>query len=204
MPMLINDHEVEEAIIADRQARGIDRWDEVWEGVYVMPPIPNDEHQEVQAELVGVLQVAVKWAGLGQVRPGVNVSDRKADWKHNYRCPDVAVFMNGTKAENCKTFWFGGPDFAIEIVSPKDASREKLAFYAKVGVRELLVIDRLPWQLELYRLNRGELVSVGTSAANAGELLRSDVVPLSFRLIPGGARPQIEVTHHDGAQRWVV
>jgi Uma2 family endonuclease len=169
-----------------------------------MPPIANDEHQELQTALVTVLQIAIKWAGLGEVRAGVNVSDRKVDWEYNFRCPDVAVFMNATKAENCDTFWFGGPDFAVEIVSENDASRKKLGFYAKVGVRELLVIDRLPWRLELYRLDGDELVSVGTSASTAGELLRSQVIPLSFRLLPGGARPQIEITHHDGVQRWTV
>ena len=47
------------------------------------------------------------------------------------------------------------------IVSRDDHSREKISFYEKVGVRELLIIDRDPWQLELFRLASGRLESAG-------------------------------------------
>jgi Uma2 family endonuclease len=206
MPLLIRERETQEQLLAERRARGLDRWDEVWDGVYVMPPLPNDQHQEIQGALVTAFQIAIKWPGLGEVRPGVNVSDRKVDWRENFRCPDVTVFLNGTRAQNCGAFWFGGPDFAVEIVSPDDSSRDKLDFYAKVGVRELLVIDRLPWQLELYRLDpaNNRLVDVGRSVPPAADALRSEVVPLSFRLLPGGARPTIDIAHHDGNQRWTA
>ena len=52
----------------------------------------------------------------------------------------------------------GPADFLVEIISPGDKSRDKLAFYAELGVRELLVVDRYPWSLELYRLGGNELV----------------------------------------------
>jgi Uma2 family endonuclease len=204
MTMLIRDSELCDLLQAERRSQGLDRWDEVWEGIYVMAPLPNDEHQAIQAKLVAILQTSVGWDGDGDVRGGVNVSDRVDGWKQNYRCPDVAVFMKGTKARNHSTFWVGGPDFAVEIVSPEDSSRDKLGFYASVGVRELLVIDRAPWQLELYRLEAGRLLPAGTSVAASPEVLRSQVVPLSFQLIPGGARPSIIVTHNDGAQRWTL
>jgi len=204
MSVLINDRELEEKLRAERQAKGLDRWDEVWEGVYVMPPMPNDEHQEIQAALIGILQHVIKWTGLGEVRGGVNISDREDDWRQNFRCPDVAVFLKGTSARNLQTFWLGGPDFAVEIVSPGDSAWDKLDFYASVGVGELLIIDRLPWKLELYRLNAGRSVEVGNSVSTSSELLQSGVVPLSFRLVAGGARPMIEVLHYDGVQRWVV
>ena len=204
MPTLIREPEIEKRVLAERRASGLDRWDEVWEGTYVMAPLPNDEHQEIQTSLVTILQVTFGWAGLGDVRGGVNVSDREDEWTQNYRCPDVVAFLKETKAQNRDTFWLGGPDFTVEIVSPHDASRDKLEFYARVGVRELLIVDRFPWQLEFYRLRDRELVEVGRSTPAAPGVLRSEVVPLSFRLIAGGARPQIEVTHHDGVQRWLV
>jgi Uma2 family endonuclease len=163
MATLIRDSSLEERILAQRRASGADRWDEVWEGVYVMAPLPNDEHQDVQAKLVAILQTVIGWSGLGLVRAGVNVSDNEENWTYNYRCPDVAVFLKGTTAQNRREFWLGGPDFAVEIVSPKDASREKLDFYARVGVRELLIIDRQPWSLQLYRLKGGELLDAGSS-----------------------------------------
>jgi len=50
----------------------------------------------------------------------------------------------------------GGPDFAVEILNPGDRTPEKLPFYASVNVRELLVVDRDPWSLELFRLCDGQ------------------------------------------------
>ena len=204
MPLSIHNDEVEAEIIAVRQATGADRWDEVWDGVYVMPPWPNTEHQYFQTRFTTIFDMVVGLAGNGVVYAGANVSDRKVDWQENHRSPDVLVYLNGTPAENCGAFWYGGPDFAIEIVSPKDFSRKKFEFYAKVGVRELLIVDRQPWRLELYRLVDGRLAQAAESTPESGGALRSDVVPFTFRLIPGGARPQIEVAHHDGVRRWLV
>src|SRR5215213_4233257 len=109
MPTLVLDPYVEERIRAEREASGADRYDEVWEGVYVMAPLADDEHQDLQTQLGAVLQVCVGWKGLGQVRTGVNISDREKGWKQNYRFPDVAVFLPDTKARNCGAFWLGGP-----------------------------------------------------------------------------------------------
>jgi Uma2 family endonuclease len=204
MATLIRERSVEARVRAERKAQGLDRWDEVWEGVYVMPPYPNIEHQFLQTRLATILDLVIGLRGSGQVLAGANVSDRVENWTHNYRCPDVTVFVTGTRAENHGTFWFGGPDFAIEIVSPDDASRDKLDFYASVGVRELLVVDREPWQIELYRLAGRTLVEIGRSTDLNSAVLRSEVVPLSFRLVAGGARAAIEVVHHDGVQRWTV
>jgi Uma2 family endonuclease len=112
--------------------------------------------------------------------------------------------MKNTRAKNCDTHWMGGPDFTIEIVSPKDRSRQKLDFYASLGVRELLIIDRYPWSIELYRLEGGKLTDSVKSTMTGSEVLVSQVVPLSFRLVAGGVRPNIEVTHRDGVQKWLV
>ena len=130
MPTLITDRELERELLAQRQATGADRYDEVWEGVYVMSPLANDEHQYLVKELTIILGLAIDWSGLGQTRPGVNISGRSEDWRLNYRCPDIAVFLNETKAENRGAYWRGGPDFAIEISSEGDRTRDKLSFYA--------------------------------------------------------------------------
>ena len=165
---------------------------------------PDNVHQEFVAELVFILTLVVKRAGLGNVYPGGNISDREEKWTSNYRVPDVTVFLNDNPAENRNTHWFGGPDLAIEIVSDNDKSRKKLDFYASVATRELLIVDRAPWQLELFRLIDGELVSVGKSSVADGNVLVSEVVPLSIRLIAGATRPQIEARHVDGVQSWSI
>ena len=116
----------------------------------------------------------------------------------------MAVFLNDTRATNQGTHWFGGPDFAVEIVSPNDRTREKLDFYASVGTRELLIIDRDPWVLELYRLQNDQLALVDRSTTDNGTPLVSDTVPLTFRLIAGETRPNIDVVHKDGEPRWLI
>jgi len=160
-----------------------------------MNPLPNNEHQRFVTRFSYVLCEVVENSGLGSVFSGVNVSDNKDDWTHNYRGPDVAVYLNGTQAEDCGTFWFGGPDLAIEIVSPHDTVRKKLEFYEKVNTRELLIVDRDPWQLELHRLIDKKLVLVGTSTLADPAWLASETVPLKLRLQPGEKRPMIELAH---------
>lgn len=204
MVAVINDPDLQRRLIAHRRRTGADRYDEVWEGVYMMSPLANDEHQELATALSGVLLIAVQWAGLGRVRQGVNVSDRRKGWKQNYRCPDAVVYLNDTSAVRYRSHWVGGPDFGVEIISPFDRTRDKLDFYAGVGTRELLLVDRQPWALELYRLRDGALVEVGRSTLERPDRLTSEVVPLSLRLIEGGERPQIEILHSDGAQSWVI
>ena len=47
MSMLINDPNLEDKLIEARKRTDADRWDEVWEGVYVVSPLPNTEHQKI-------------------------------------------------------------------------------------------------------------------------------------------------------------
>jgi Uma2 family endonuclease len=114
------------------------------------------------------------------------------------------VYLPGNPAEDRDTHWFGGPDFAVEVVSAYDHSREKLPFYATVGVRELLLVYRKPWRLELYRLGDGALGLAGTSDLSSPALLTSTVLPLSFRLTAGSPRPRIEATRPQDQRTWIV
>ncbi len=197
MSVLILDPLEEARLRAERQARGDDRYDEVWDGVLVMAPLPNDEHQDLVNELCYVFRLVLDRAAGDRVRPGVNVSDRAEDWTQNFRCPDVVVYRAETTAINHGTHWQGGPDFAVEIVSPGEDPAAKLAFYAAVGTRELLVIERDPWQLTLYRLDAGQLRSVGTVGVDE-PALASAIVPLTWTLTAGPLRPIIRVGHVDG------
>ena len=204
MATLITDPYLEEQIQAERQASGGHHHDEVWDGVYMMIPLPNDEHQDLVGELTAVLIEVIHRAGLGKVRPGVNLSDREEGWIKNYRAPDVAVFLMGGAANAFGTHWVGAADFLVEIVSPDDHSRKKLSFYGQIGVRELLLIDRDPWVIELHRLAEGGLALAGTSTLADSAALVSEVLPLTFRLVPGDERPRIEVTHVESGKQWQV
>ena len=204
MVVLVLDPSEQANVIRRRKESDCDRFDEVWDGVYVVSPNPNLEHQGVGTALATILSIAIEWTGLGHVFQGVNVSDREDDWEHNYRIPDVAVYLQGNPARACVTHWFGGPDLAFEIVSPNDRCREKLPFYANIRTRELMIVDRDPWALELYRLQGDTFVLIGTSDLAQPTLLASAALPMSFRLVPGAKRPRIEVVHANGVQRWLV
>ena len=190
-------------LVRRRRRMGVDHLDEVWDGVYVMAPEGDIEHQTFSGDLYGILKVGMADREGAQVFPPINISDRD-DWRKNYRCPDASVLLPGNPAQNRRTHLFGGPDFAVEILSPRDRSRKKFAFYAKVRVRELLLIDRDPWCLELYRLRDGQYDLVGKSDPDQPAPLASAVLPLTFRLLPGEPRPRLEVARPDGTQRWVM
>jgi hypothetical protein len=94
--------------------------------------------------------------------------------------------------------------FVIEIVSSGDRSREKLGFYGQAGVRELLVVDRSPWRLELFRLGGSGLERAGASDLSRSSALASEVLPLTFSLATGAPRPIIDVRSSDGSRKWQV
>lgn len=197
------DPELEAELIAQRRESGGDRYDEVWDGVYVMSSMANNQHQRFVTEFATVLSVVIQWTGRGSVVAGVNVSSSRDNWNQNYRVPDVAVFLNETTAENRDTHWFGGPDFAVEIVSPHDRTRQKLDFYAQVGTREQQIVDRDPWLLELFRLKDAKLQSVGQSTLERPDALASETTGVSWSLIAGDDRPQIRIAQ-PGGEEWVV
>ncbi|MFO0849460.1 MAG: Uma2 family endonuclease [Gemmataceae bacterium] len=187
---------------ARRAAEGNDHWDEVWNGRLVVPPLPNNEHQQIQFLLGAPFLEAVIGPGLGQVFAGVNISDRATGWDQNYRGPDLVVYLATNPAVNHGTHWQGGPDFLVEIISPGEKPRAKFGFYESVSTREVLIVHRDPWYLELFGLVGGKLVSAGRSDLANPQLLTSGVVPLTFRLSPGTDRPRIEVTHPPTGRTW--
>ena len=205
MAMMVLDSYVEERLKAEREATGADRYDEVWEGVYMMAPLADDEHQDIQLGLAAAIKNALGWdPESAMVRAGSNVSDREHGWTQNYRIPDVAVFFENGPGRNCGAHWVGGPDFAIEVASLGDRSRDKLDFYSANRVAELLLIDRQPWSVEMYRLQDDRLESVARIEPGDTDPLKSSVLPVSFRLVPGTPRPRVLVTHDDGVQSWTV
>ena len=214
MATVIHDTELEKRLQAERAATGADRYDEVWEGTYIMAPAPNNEHQHFVGRLTRIFDEVIADHGRGIVLPGANVSDRVEDWQTNYRVPDVAVFLDpavvpeATAAVDHGTFWFGGPDLAIEVVSENDLSREKLEFYANVGTRELLLIDRAPWRVELYRLANNTLklthTATPTKQAEEPSLIQLETCPVQLKLEAADPRPQLHATSMVDGKTWTI
>jgi Uma2 family endonuclease len=189
---------------AKREATGLDRRDEMWDGIYVVSPIQDVEHRLIVGELLFVCAEIRGEIGGADLLAGRNISDRVEGWHKNYRIPDFAAYLPGNPAINCDTHMCGGPDLAAEILSEGDLARKKLDFYAKVNTRELLIIDRRPWALELYRLIEGRLELVGISTPHKAEVLTSQVLPLTFRLVQGQGRPTLELCRLDDGQVWRI
>jgi len=200
MPALICDSKEVEALIRHRQECGGDRYDEVWDGLYIMSPSATLEHQRLIGELSAILCEVLDRTGEGTAYAGANVTDRQDDWTQNYRCPDVVVVLDES-ADRCRDIesaLLGGPDFLIEVRSPHDKTFDKLDFYGSIGVRELLVIDRDDKSLRLFRLTDGRLIEV--SAVEGG--LTCQTVGLSFRTLP---ERKVEIkTIHGPMQSWTI
>jgi len=204
MATLLTDPEREQLLRDERSNPDAEKWNEVWNGVLVMPTLPNDEHQELQGRLMFPLLQLFELTGLGKVRAGVNVTDRDEDWKYNFRGPDIVLYLPENPAKNSGSHWLGGPDFLVEIISPGDLAWDKLAFYPEVGTQEVLIVDRDPWRLELYQLDNDVLKLAGKSDLENSAILASHVVPLTFQLHQGPSRPIIHMVHTGTGQTWTA
>lgn len=204
MPRMILPVEDLKSMIRERRSRGLGRRDEVWNGVYVMSPEADNEHQELATDLAGAVKQAVAIPGRVRSIAGTNVSDRAEGWRKNFRIPDVAVFLPGNRAEDRRSHWLGGPDFAVEILGRGDRSRKKFDFYARVNVRELMLIARAPWQMEIHRHDGTSWSQVGSSSPSSPSLLSSLVLDLGLRLIDGEERPRVEVTRPGHVGCWLA
>jgi Uma2 family endonuclease len=201
---LLEPYEIQE-LISRRQERDIDQYDEMWEGVYVVPPLATNPHQKIVGFLVNILFDVVALEGKGDVFPGANISDRKQKWEKNYRCADVVVVLKEGQAIDCGTHWLGGPDFLVEIQSPRDDTEEKVPFYSGLGVRELLIIHRDTRAQRLYRHDGQQLALVSPTPREDGEWLESAVVPLAFRRTGTKKQPKTAIRRTDGQPgNWTV
>jgi Uma2 family endonuclease len=150
--------------LAHRKATGIDRWDELWDGVWHMTPAPTLEHQRMVDEILLFLKPLLKARERGLLVAGINVLQHPHGWS-NYRIPDLTFVATGREhvlhEDGVRA---AGPDAVIEIRSPGDDTYEKLPFYAAIGTHEVVIIDRDTKRPEIHRLVAGELVPLQADA----------------------------------------
>ncbi len=149
-----------EPLLARRRRAGLDRLDEIWEGVYHMVPAPSGEHAEISQQLAELLGPAARAAGLAPAMGEFNLGDSEED----FRVPDGGVHRTRPRG-----IWHPTAALVVEIISPGDETWQKLPFYAAHRVDEVLIVDpaerAIHW-LELadgeYRpLERSKLVDLG-------------------------------------------
>jgi Uma2 family endonuclease len=177
--------EVDPALLEQRRRLGLDRWDEMWEGVLHMTPAPANEHQRVLDELLFFLMGLFKQTGRGTIRSGINVFDESSA-QENYRIPDLTFVTAGREALFAEDGIRGGaPDAVIEIRSPNDESYEKLPFFATLRVREVVIIDRDTKHAEVFTLGAS---GYDQQAPGAGGAVHAETLGILFRSLPGEPR----------------
>jgi Uma2 family endonuclease len=149
--------------VKQRKLTGADRYDEMWEGVLHVPPMPNRYHQDLNWWLEAFFRLTWMPTHKGQVHHDVNVTPVDG-WPHNYRAPDLIILLPERFAIDHNEYFEGAPSVVVEIHSPGDEAYEKLEFYADLGVPEVWIIDRDSGVPELYQLKKNRYKKKSVSA----------------------------------------
>jgi len=136
--------EVPQALLDERRAKGLDLFDEMWEGELHMVPAPSLDHQRLSGDLFVVLAPLAKTAGL---LPFFETGLYRAD--HDWRVPDqLYARPDQVSARGAE----GGIPLVVEIRSPGDETDAKRPWYAALGVRQVLVLDPRPRSADADRI----------------------------------------------------
>jgi Uma2 family endonuclease len=121
-----------DALKERRRISGLDRLDEVWEGVLHMVPAPSYGHARLTQQLAEILGAPARDAGLEAAMGEFNLGDSIED----FRVPDGGLHRPGAEG-----VWLHTAALIVEIVSPGDETWQKLPFYAAHDVDEVLILD---------------------------------------------------------------
>jgi len=155
MPTLVMDPPPAEldALLERRERLGLDHRDEVWDGVLHMNQPPSFAHERVSSSLHRLLGPHADAANLHLVGTvGIGVKD-------DNRIPDLTL----QRPRDAEPQWQHTAALVIEIVSPKDKSRDKFDFYAAHEVDEVLIVDPEKRTVDWLGLTDGEYRSIQRS-----------------------------------------
>lgn len=142
-------------LLERRHRSGLDRLDEMWEGVLHMVPAPSFGHASLTQQLAELLGGPARAAGLIPTMGEFNLGDSE----HDFRVPDGGLHRPGAGG-----IWLPTAALVVEIVSPGDESWEKLPFYAAHKVDEVLIVDPEKRSADWLRLAGGEYRPIERSA----------------------------------------
>jgi Uma2 family endonuclease len=133
-------------LLERRSRSGLDRLDEVWEGVYHMVPAPSYAHGSLESQLHMILGPLAHQAGLEMIG-----QSNLGESEHDFRVPDSALHRPDAHGT-----WHPTAALVVEIVSPSDETWEKLPFYAAHDVDEVLIVDPQKRSVGWLALEHGE------------------------------------------------
>jgi Uma2 family endonuclease len=160
--------EAPEQLLEERRRKGLDLFDEVWNGVLHMVPPPALWHQRFGTNLVVILAPLAKRLGLEVMyETGIYLGPT------DYRTPDVVI----ARPLDFIRLGLSSAAVVFEIRSPDDEAYEKLDFYAAVGVGEVFILDPDTRLVELFVLRGTKLHAV---MPDENGVLRSAVLSVGF------------------------
>ncbi len=143
-----------QALLERRHRAGVDRLDEVWQGVHHMVPAPSFEHAHVAQQLAVLLDSPARAAGLIPTMHEFNLGESE----HDFRVPDGGLHRPGAAG-----VWLPTAALIVEILSPGDETWQKLPFYAAHRVDEILIVDPGERSVAWLGLRNGEYEPVARS-----------------------------------------
>lgn len=147
--------DVPAAFLEERRQLGHDKRDEVWEGVLHMVPPGSYIHGHRTSDLSFALRDIGERRGLVANSGEIGLFAPEAE-PLSYRIPDVTL----ARPEQISERGLEGAELVVEVLSPHDESRKKFPFYARLGVREVWLLDPKTCVLEIYSLVAGSYVGV--------------------------------------------
>jgi Putative restriction endonuclease len=119
-----------EALLERRRRLGQDRRDETWEGVLHMAPAPLRRHARLQMQIGALLEPLARLAGLEAV------AEFNLGSPDDYRIPDCGLLAPGPDE-----LYLSTAALVVEVLSPGEDALQKLPFYVKHEVDEVLIVD---------------------------------------------------------------
>ena len=143
---------------------------------------PLVNHQRAVLKLAMALEQHVEPEGLGEVF--TSPIDVILDAGRALVLQPDLLYVSRDRREIVRERIYGAPDLVIEVLSPNPrigALRERVAWFAEYGVREIWLYDQGARQVRVLHCARGQVVS--TETFNLFETLRSRVLPSFGRTI---------------------
>src|SRR3954453_19688664 len=146
------------------------------EGDLYMAPAPNRFHQDISRNIQGALDRYLETNPIGVLyNAPFDVYLTNTDVFQ----PDLLVVLNPNRSIMTDAGAEGPPDFVVETLSPKTRQLDlvnKKRLYARLGVKELWIIDPEPGTIAIHRFEQGQVDPVGV-------LFPSDTI--TTPLLPG-------------------
>jgi Uma2 family endonuclease len=170
-----------ESLLDERRRRGMEKFDERWEGEWHFVNPPKSWHQRLNFDLGLVLGPRARQLGLEPFGDSTGIfANLDTDW----RIPDQVY----VRPEHVIEDGVIGAELVVELRSPDDESYAKLPFYAKRGITEAMIVHR-DRRLELYRLDEaGDYQPVEDG--------RSTVLGVTFSTVHG---PKLRIDWEGGS-----